>query len=66
VSFKPEVQVFGSDNWVGNSLRFATREEADRYVVDLAMRWTAVRDVRVIEVDEPVTHYIANNTIERL
>jgi hypothetical protein len=50
-----EVQTAGDgDHWSTNSLVFATREEAERYVDDLMFRWTAVRDTRVVEVDQPV------------
>ena len=55
MSFKPEVIADSSGKWSGNALRFAAKEEARIYVDDLMMRWTAVRDTRVVEVDEPVT-----------
>lgn len=35
--------------WTGNELRFATRREAEDYARDLAGRWTAVQDWRVVE-----------------
>jgi len=56
MSFKPEVIADNSGKWCGNALLFATAGEAQRYVSDLASRWFAVRDTRVIEVDEPATH----------
>jgi hypothetical protein len=43
-------------NWCGNALRFATREEAEGNVLDLAMRWTLVRDTRVVESSDPVNY----------
>ena len=55
MSFKPEVIADSSGKWSGNALRFATEEEARIYVDDLMMRWTAVRDTRVLEVEDPVT-----------
>ena len=55
MSFKPEVIADSSGKWISNALRFATEEEAKIYVDDLMRRWTAVRDTRVVEVDEPVT-----------
>ena len=56
-SFKPEVQtVGGGDAWSGNSLRFATREEAEANVSDLYGRWLAVTDTRVVESDDPVNY----------
>ena len=55
MSFKPEVIADSSGKWSSNALRFATEEEAKIYVDNLMMRWTAVRDTRVVEVSEPVT-----------
>ena len=55
MSWKPEVTTDGH-SWAGNALRFATPEEAKGYASDLYMRWTAVRDTRVVNVDDPVTH----------
>lgn len=47
-SYKAEVIADSSGEWVGNALRFATKEEAEKYAMDLSMRWTAVRDWRVV------------------
>jgi hypothetical protein len=63
-SFKPEVIADSTGKWCGNALRFATREEAESYVHDLMMRWTAVRDTRVIESDDAVTHKIVEGEIQ--
>jgi hypothetical protein len=54
-SWAAEVIADSSGKWVGNALRFATATEAERYVSDLAMRWTAVRQTRVVESDDPIT-----------
>jgi hypothetical protein len=56
MSWSPEVIADNSDKWCGNGLRFATKEEAEQNVFDLSMRWTMVRDTRVIESDEPVNY----------
>jgi hypothetical protein len=56
MSWKPEVIADNSGKWVGNALRFATREEAEANVYDLSMRWFAVRDTRVVECDDPVNY----------
>jgi hypothetical protein len=56
MSWKPEIQTDSTGQWYGNSVRFATQEEADAYNLDLAWRWTAVRESRVIEVDSPVNY----------
>lgn len=50
--FKIEVQADNTGTWAGNELRFETEWEAREYVVDLAARWTAVREWRVVEVKE--------------
>ena len=55
MSWKAEVIADNSGKWCGNGLRFATQQEAHDYVTDLAWRWTAVRDTRTIESDDPVT-----------
>ncbi len=41
--FKVGVKTAGDKEWAFNGLRFDTRDEAERYAVDLAGRWTAVR-----------------------
>jgi hypothetical protein len=55
MSFKPDVIADSSGKWSSNALRFATEAEARIYVDDLMMRWTAVHDTRIVEIDEPVT-----------
>lgn len=54
-SFAAEVVADSSGEFCGNSVRFATREEAEGYVADLAWRWTLVSDTRVVESSDPVT-----------
>jgi len=63
MSWKPEVQTGSDPKWYGNALRFETREEAEQNVHDLMMRWLAVRETRVVEVDEPVTHTYHNRQL---
>ena len=51
--------VFIADNsgqWVTNGQRFATKEEAEANVADLAMRWTLVRETAVEKCDDPVNY----------
>jgi len=55
-SWKPEVIADSSGQWCGNALRFATREEAESNVKDLAARWWLVTDTRVVESDDPVNY----------
>lgn len=50
--FKVEVIADSSGEWVGNGLKFATREEAQHYGEDLFSRWTAVREWRIVESEE--------------
>jgi hypothetical protein len=45
--FSVEVIADSSEEWCGNSLRFATQGEAETYAKDLYSRWTAVRSWRV-------------------
>jgi hypothetical protein len=56
MSWSPEVIADGSGKWTSNALRFATRAEAEANVANLAMRWTLVRDTRVVESDEPINY----------
>ncbi len=56
MSWKPEVIADSTGKWCGNALRFATQQEARYNVQDLAGRWFAVRDTRVVECEDPVTH----------
>lgn len=51
-----EVIADSSGEWVGNALVFATKAEAERHASDLFSRWTAVRQTRVVETDEPVNY----------
>ena len=56
MSWKTEVIADSSGKWAGNALRFATKREAEMYVLDLAYRWTLVTDTRTVECDEPVNY----------
>lgn len=53
-SFKVGVLANGDTKPAYNGLRFATREAAEAYAVDLACRWTAVRDWIIEPSDDPV------------
>ena len=66
MSYAPEVIADSSGKWCGNALRFATTAEAEAYVTDLSIRWTSVRERRVIESDEPVNARFANGRTEHL
>ncbi len=56
MSYKTEVIADSSGKWVGNSCRFRTHPEAEAYVSDLAYRWTAVRETRVVKCDDEVNY----------
>lgn len=66
VSYAPQVIADNSGQWCGNSLRFATREEAESNVQDLFMRWTLVRETRVIETSDPVNYRYVDHTLVAL
>jgi hypothetical protein len=55
-SWKPEVIADSSGQWCGNGLRFATKEEAEKNVSNLASRWMMVQETRVVESDDPVNY----------
>jgi hypothetical protein len=50
MSWKPEVHCDNTDGWVGNTLRFATKEEAEGNVYAFARRLVSC----VVECNEPV------------
>ena len=56
MSWAPEVIADSSGKFYGNALRFATREEAEANVANLAMRWMLVRETRVVESEDPVNY----------
>ncbi|WP_028164097.1 hypothetical protein [Bradyrhizobium elkanii] len=66
MSWKPEVIADNSGQWVGNALRFATKEEAEANVRDLAMRWTLVREYRATESDDPVNYRYVDGQLLRI
>ena len=66
MSFKPEVIADSSGKFCGNGLAFATREEAEANVADLASRWFLVRETRVVESDEPVNYRWVAGRLEAL
>jgi len=65
-SFAAEVIADSSGKFCGNGLRFATEAEAKEYVDDLEWRWTAVRETRVVESDEPVNYAYREGQLVKL
>ena len=51
-SYKVAVKTFGDTNWGYNALRFATREAADDWGLDLSLRWTALKEYEVQDSEE--------------
>lgn len=66
MSFAAEVIADDSGKFCGNGLRFATTEEASTYARDLEARWILVRKWRVVPSEDPVTHVIHDNRMERV
>jgi hypothetical protein len=66
MSFKPEVIADGSGKCCGNALRFATRKKTEANVEDLMMRWTSVRETRVIESDDPVNYRYVDGRLKSI
>jgi hypothetical protein len=66
MAWKPEVLADSTGVWAGNALRFATREEAESNVRDLEMRWFAVKQTRVVECDDPVTHTYVDHQLSEV
>jgi len=67
--FKVEVLADNSGIWSSNALTFNTEEEAKLYAQDLYMRWTAVKDWRVVEwpaTTEQAELYLSQRECERL
>lgn len=54
MSFKPEVSTDGGKTFTANSLRFATKDEAEASAMALMMRWMLVTDWRAVESDDPI------------
>ena len=56
MSWKVEVVMDDSGEWECDSLRFDTQQEAVAYARDLELRCSAVREKRVMESRDPVSH----------
>jgi hypothetical protein len=55
-SWKAEVIADSGGQWTSNGLRFPTPRDASDYVEDLYLRWTSVREKRIVQCDEAPTH----------
>lgn len=63
-SWKPEVQTGKDPRWYDNSVRFATKEEAEYSARDLMNRWMLVTECRAVESDDPVNYVLDVKTGE--
>jgi len=54
MSWKVEVMVDDSGEWESDPFRFERKHEALAYARDLELRWSAVRDRRIVESNEPI------------
>lgn len=66
MSYTSEVIADSTGKWCGNAVRLASKEEARQYGDDLMWRWTAVREVRVVESTDPVNYRYINGKLERI
>jgi len=60
LSWAPQA-ITDSGQWVGNGLRFATKEEAETYVAELSL----VRNTRVVESSDPINYRWDNGRLVR-
>lgn len=62
MSYKADVHTHGDLPGVysGNGMRFATAEEAEVYVRELASRWLVVESWQIRTSEEPVNYHIVD------
>jgi len=48
MEYAVEVQADSTGTWAGNGLTFDTEDEAKEYALDLYRRWSAVKEWRVV------------------
>ena len=65
-SYAPEVIADSSGKFCGNSLRFATRAEAESNVNDLRSRWMLVEQTRVVESDDAPNYRWADGALSAI
>lgn len=64
MSWKPEFQI--GDQWCGNAVRFATKDEAECNARAKFMVWTMPKDYRVVESDDPVNYRWVDGQLEEV
>jgi hypothetical protein len=66
MSWKGEVQTDSSGKWYDNAVRLPDEKQAMEYTYDLFMRWTAVKEWRVVQSEDPVNYdWVAGQLIGR-
>jgi len=63
MSWKAEFQTCNDQAWYTNSVRLATKEEAEWSAKDIANRWLLVTAWRVVECDDPVNWEVVDNKL---
>lgn len=49
--YKVEVQVVNETSFHSNNLQFDSKEDAKRYAINLMLRWFAVENYRIVEIE---------------
>lgn len=62
-SWKVEVIADSSGKWCGNAARYKSQEAAELAAADLAMRWFAVREWRVVPSVDKAAWDIVNGQV---
>ena len=65
MSYRPMME-FSTEEPVGNSLRFATHDEAMASASDLFTRWTVPTGFHVVKSDDPVNYRRVNGVDEMI
>ncbi len=65
MSYEGQVIADSTGEWIGNEIRFGTREEAEGYVRNVSINWTLVRETQVVETTDPVTHMLLDGMLIR-
>lgn len=55
--YRVEVIADSSGKWAGNAMRYTTVDEAKREAINLANRWLAVREWRVVKSEPDARRY---------
>lgn len=62
-SWKVEVIADSSGKWCGNAARYVSKQAAELAAADLAMRWFAVREWRVVPSADKAAWDIVNGQV---